>query len=212
MLIDFHVHIKRTSGCAKAPASNMAKAAAKAGIDGIVILDHNYHATIDDCLEVIDASEGKVTPYRGCEISIREGHHVVCITEADLDIRMPCSWATFVEWRVRNRAVSILAHPFKDSSKILIDLWTDTLDGIEYTSPKAPMPNRKLVYDVAEEYNLRMVANSDSHRMRDLGSHANFCSGLPYDTQSLVTRFNSMDLHPYERILAPIDLSGHEND
>lgn len=210
MLIDLHVHIKRTSGCAKAPAENIGKAAAKAGLRGIAILDHNYHATEEDCQIIVERSGGSVVPYRGCEISIREGrHHIVCITTAKIDIRLPCSWQTYVDWYRSNEAVTILAHPFKNTPTILLNIDIGGIDAIEYTSPKAPLDNRQRVYDVAIPRFWKMVANSDAHRMKDLGSFANQCNLLPANTEAFVRQFKSMMFVPCERVLTPIALSDH---
>lgn len=49
MKIDLHVHIHRTSRCARCDIDEMAKAAIDNGLDGIVVLDHNYQSTQEEC-------------------------------------------------------------------------------------------------------------------------------------------------------------------
>jgi UbiD family decarboxylase len=71
MKIDLHVHIHRTSRCAKAEPEHMAQKALEIGLHGLVILDHNYHATKEEC-EATEALVKGIKIFRGAEINVMD--------------------------------------------------------------------------------------------------------------------------------------------
>jgi len=75
MKIDLHVHIKRTFRCAKHTHIEMAVAAKEKGLDGVVLLDHHYFPTNEECSEAENKSGVKI--FKGIEITIKSSKDAI---------------------------------------------------------------------------------------------------------------------------------------
>lgn len=180
MRVDLHVHINRTSRCARHEPMEMAKRAKEVGLDGIVVFDHHYYSKDDDFDGVFQ--ETGVRLFHGIELTYKTpngNNDVVLISKRcpTFDIgayRKPIpakEVSDLREFALRGDCLIVLAHPFghwKDQP-VYIDVKEAGVDAIEIASKNISSDTRGRIRDFAVKNNLRCVAVSDAHRTRHLG-------------------------------------------
>lgn len=209
MKIDLHVHIKRTSHCARCEIDEMAKAALNVGLDAIVVLDHNYQATLEECNRVMSVIP-KIKIFRGAELNLNNDDLVLISTEP-MNF-MPAYKQRFHdiefmnEWAKMAGNLAILAHPYRRRDSISWDLNKFCPHAIEIGSNHIVKENRLKINKLATEFKMNTVAVSDAHKTRHLG-------GYCIETERVVN--NEMDLchvikngfyTPMERQFSPIKI------
>jgi len=71
MKIDMHVHTSKYSQCAISDADQMVSAAIEAGLDGIVLTEHNHMWNIDEINQLRERFPGfKI--FNGVEVSVKD--------------------------------------------------------------------------------------------------------------------------------------------
>lgn len=208
MKIDLHVHIHRTSRCAKEEPESMAAAALARGIQGIVILDHNYQATKEDCLKAEIAAPG-IKIFRGIELNVVSDDVVVISTHI---IEHPPKYKerindikTLAEWVDKTNSLAILAHPFRRHD-ISIDLNVFRPQAIELASRHVVKENRAKIAEVAKQYGMKCVSVSDAHKGKQLGG---FCIDTDKDInneEELICAVKKGEFTLLESRLTPVDI------
>lgn len=207
MKIDMHVHMHRTSNCAKDEPEVMAASAVKVGLNGIVLLDHNYHTTRDECKNVEHIVHG-IKIFRGIELNVVDDD-VVIITNASMnfipkykeritDIKMLSDWVK------ETNSLAILSHPFRRHD-ISFDLNVFCPQAIELASRHILRENRTKIAEVAKKYKMKVVAVSDAHKERQLGG---FCIETDYNVnteEELGEAVRKGDFTLMETKLVPVD-------
>jgi len=118
--IDMHVHTMGSDGISD--ARSIAKAAKKAGLDGICITDHHKTYTAENLLVAQACREIGLLVFHGCEYSTAQGHLLIYgVNAEDLQLGFyPDMQEVIVE--VYNRGgVAVPAHPYKGYKKSLKD-------------------------------------------------------------------------------------------
>lgn len=106
---DLHVH-SRYSPDSRSRLEEICDAAARAGLQGFALTDHN---SIDGHRELaqLAARRPELVVVRGVEVSTREGH-VLVYGATELPSRRP-SLEEVVKWATDRNWVAVLAHPFR---------------------------------------------------------------------------------------------------
>ena len=208
MKIDLHVHIHRTSRCARAEPDEMGKAAKAKGLDGIVILDHNYFATEEDRLK---ARESGIWAFRGMEINVCDDDVVIIspvapdftlrykekVTGKDLD--------KVAEWVYRVGALAILAHPFRRKDTISFDLSRFRCHAIEAVGRHVDVKNRAKIVELAKSFDMQLVSVSDAHKTRQLGGFCIDTALSVADERDLIKTIKAGNFTAMERRMVPAE-------
>jgi len=191
MKIDLHVHINRTSKCARCEPEEMALKAKDKGIGAICILDHHYYPTKEECKKAEDISGIKV--FKAIEITVKgkEGSNdiiVISHMKPDFDVgayhkpipesRLP----ELIDFVKRSQGLSILAHPFRKNKPIAIHPSCLTgIDCVEIASRNIAIENRAKILSLSDHYGLLCVSASDAHKTRTIG---HYCIETDYDVMN----------------------------
>ena len=110
--IDHHIHTTRYSPDSMMSPEELIEAAREAGLDGVVITEHDALWEPEELAELADRAEG-LTVLSGVEISTREGH-VLAFGLTDLDECPPgVALADLVEVARAQGAALVAAHPYR---------------------------------------------------------------------------------------------------
>jgi predicted metal-dependent phosphoesterase TrpH len=164
MKIDMHVHTIY-SACSKMKFKDLEKAAVKAGLDGVVITDHNTTEGYDIAKKVIK----KIELIPGIELKTDKGEIIVIYPPEGLKKRMDLFEA--VDIARSNNSLVTVPHPF--------DLFRDGLgnyaadikpDAIEIFNSRAPFPFlNKRAEGYAKEKGILGISGSDAHFPEEIG-------------------------------------------
>ena len=183
MKIDLHVHIHRTSRCAKEEPEQMAKQALNCGIKGLVIFDHNYQSTKEECEKAEYLIPG-IKLFRGIELNVC-GDDVVIVSDTTIDFapkykEKVTDIKKLANWVYQTNSLAILAHPFRRHD-ISFDLNVFRPHAIELASRHIVRENREKIAGVAKEFGMKMVSVSDAHKAGQLGG---YCIDTDYDVSN----------------------------
>jgi predicted metal-dependent phosphoesterase TrpH len=173
MKIDLHVHIHATSRCAKSTPTEMAQEAKKRGLDGIVILDHNYLTTKEEC-QIAERAVPGIRVFQGTEINV-VGDDVVLVTTRPIPF-MPQYKDRITDLDMLSRyvresgALAILAHPYRRKDFISFDLHKFTPHAVEIAGRHVRQSDRdKINRDLCYKFDMRGVSVSDAHKPKQIG-------------------------------------------
>jgi len=215
MKIDLHVHINRTSKCARQEPEEMALKAKEKGLSGIVILDHHYYPNDEECKKAEEISGIKI--FKGIEITIKTEHgsnDIVCISPNPPDFdygafRKPIPenrMEQLLLWLHNSKGLSILAHPFRKDKPIFIDLKKYPVNCIEIASKNTHSKNRLKILKTALNYNIVPVSTSDAHKTKSIGNHCIQLDFSVYNETDLAAMIIQRRFQCLEKRLAPIIL------
>lgn len=211
MKIDLHVHIHRTARCSKEEPEAMGKAALERGIDAIVILDHNYQATKEECART-EALVPGIRVFRGIEVNVMN-EDVVIISNEDThnfglqykekitDIKKLNGWVK------STNSLAILAHPYRRSDVISFDLNVFRPHAVEFTGRHVAVQNRPKIIQLAKQYGMNLISISDAHKGKQLGG---FCIETRFDIteeQGLINMVKGGEFNLLEMKLVPVEFS-----
>lgn len=189
----------------------MGTAAAACGLDGIVILNHHYHANEKDVNEVRRATDGRVTAFRGTEITVRIPgdfcDDLLFISPSPCPIAGPIKampqWLQFIDYvqSRREHVLVVVAHPYRRRSKV-ID--AKIIDAIEIASRNTPKDARADILRFATQKGIAPVAASDAHRTRHLGGYCIECHSDAHNESELAELVRNRQFDCLERQLVPM--------
>ncbi|PLY01968.1 MAG: hypothetical protein C0622_06200 [Desulfuromonas sp.] len=188
--IDLHVHTNRYSPCAETLIPEfLGESAEKAGLDGVVITEHDAIWSEEEVRLLQESVGDKVKIYRGVEVSSADGHFVVIGLQSLEGIRPGISAVDLYEVVSAQNAVAILAHPqrsgrggskFPETSG-----WHESVDAVEVASSMTYDENELRARTFAEQTGRSMVAGSDAHCLLRVGATYTEFDFLPVDETSL---------------------------
>lgn len=171
MKFDLHMHTARHSPDADSDPFELVQAAIKAGLDGIVITEHDYLWTEDELEELRESAPGFVI-LAGVEVTGRGGD-VLCYGLTD-----PFALPKGIEWSKLTREVHkqggacVAAHPNRwgqPFEKLLRDEKPE-FDGIEVMSNNMDPDLRLRAAELLTKYpHFAQLGNSDSHQPNTVG-------------------------------------------
>lgn len=170
--IDHHVHTTRYSPDSDISPRQLILAAKEAGLDGVVITEHDEQWTADELAELSGQAEGLVV-LSGVEVSAREGHFLV-YGLPDLDgIEVGISLRELIAEADRHGAVVVAAHPFRweQDFEAIAEEYGDGLAGVELVSNNVTPETRALTERLLRRRRLAATGSSDGHQPEVVGCY-----------------------------------------
>ncbi len=173
--IDLHVHTNRYSPCAETlDPERLGKTAHDAGLDGLVITEHDAMWTEKEVQVLKQKIDHKVKIYRGVEVSSSDGHFIVIGLKDMTNIQVGISAIELFAITKKANAVVILAHPQRSGcgAKIFPENinWHKYVDAIEVASTCTFGQYEVDARRLGTETGLSTVAGSDAHCLDRVGS------------------------------------------
>ncbi len=167
MIVDIHVHTS-ASRCSNMSPRAMEKAALRAGLDGVVIADHDtqagYNSAKRECR--------KIKVYPGVEVTTQEGEVLALFFEGEIDRGLHLVDA--VE-RIRvGGGLVVIPHPFDFlRSGVGNNIELVKPDAVEVFNSRCLLPVfNSLARRFAARHNLLAVSGSDAHFPGEVGRAA----------------------------------------
>ena len=173
--IDIHLHTNRYSPCSVIDPDCLIEQAVKAGLDGVVITEHEYQWSKPDLAELVEKSqEVNYLLLAGFEYASRQGDVLIYgLMPAQAQGFIPgMSPQEAVERAHDLGAVCVAAHPTRAGLGFDESILDIPFDGIEVRSVNLKKHEQRLAAQLAESTGLRPIAASDAHELKDVGRYA----------------------------------------
>ncbi|MDD4734631.1 MAG: PHP domain-containing protein [Kiritimatiellae bacterium] len=162
------MHTKERSGCAVHSAEDMIQAARDAGLDGMVISDHDRLVARGELMRLRE----RYAPFRlftGIEVSTVEGEHVLVLGLPDQRLESKAwSYARLHAFVRAAGAFLILAHPYRFQD-LVIDVEGLPPDAVELRSGNIRDELRPRIRALIERIGCATVYCSDAHHVDRVG-------------------------------------------
>jgi predicted metal-dependent phosphoesterase TrpH len=179
MRYDLHVHTD-ASPCSATSPERVAAAATNAGLDGIVVTDHD---TLENVARVREHAPDRVDVVSGVEVTTTQGH----LLAIDVDEAPPqTDPLTVIDAIHETGGLAVLAHPF-DTLRQFYDRdlpeLAATADGVEAVNSRCvrPLFNRQ-ARAFAAHHGLAITGGSDAHFPMEVGRAATEFDGTLRET------------------------------
>lgn len=194
MKIDLHVHTLPKSKCSYIDPHDLINEAARLGLDGICLTEHQVLWSQDEVNEL--AGTNGIRIFRGNEITTAQGDVLVFGLEKDIQGVIPIQMLK-KEVDIAN-AYSILAHPFRGFKVFGIsDLKMSVeqaagkkalsyVDAVEIRNGKVSEQDNQMAEEVARFLGLPGTAGSDAHNLDEVGTWVMDFEREPQDETELV--------------------------
>ena len=171
MKFDLHMHTSRHSPDSETDPFELVEAALRAGLDGIVITEHDFLWPEEELEELRAAAPGLVI-LAGVEVTGRGGD-MLCYGVTDL-LALPrgTPWGQLTREVHRQGGACVAAHPHRWNQPFekLVAEQAPELDGIEVMSNNMDPGLRKKAAKLLEKYpHFAQLGNSDSHAPDTVG-------------------------------------------
>ena len=171
MKFDLHLHTSRHSPDSETDPFDLLKAARKAGLDGIVLTEHDYlwpEAELDE----LRAADPGLVILGGIEVTGRGGDMLVYGITDTSTLPRGIGWGELVREVHRQSGVAVAAHPNRwgqPFERVVRDSGAE-LDGIEVLSNNMDEELRKQAQSLLKDYpQYAQLGNSDSHAPWSVG-------------------------------------------
>lgn len=171
MKFDLHMHTRRHSHDAMSDPFELIKAAVAAGLDGIVITEHDYMWPEEELAELRAAQPGLVI-LGGIEVTGRGGDMLCYGINDPFKLPRGIAWNELTREVHRQGGVCVAAHPnrWNQPFEKLVRDQNAELDGIEVMSNNMDPELRRLAAKLLEKYpDYAQLGNSDSHEPATVG-------------------------------------------
>lgn len=171
MKFDLHLHTCRHSPDSVTDPFDLLRSAVAAGLDGVVLTEHDYWWP-DDELEELRAAAPELVVLAGVEVTGRGGDVLVYGITDPFPLRKGIAWPDLCREVHRQGGVAVAAHPNRwgqPFEKLLRDQRPE-LDGIEVMSNNMDPDLRARAADLLVKYpHFAQLGNSDSHDPATVG-------------------------------------------
>jgi predicted metal-dependent phosphoesterase TrpH len=171
--LDHHLHTTQHSSDSITHPRQLIAAARAAGLDGVVITDHDELWEPDE-LATLQNEAPDLVILAGVEISAREGHFLVYgLTSLD-DVPPGVRLAELLEVAHAQNAAVVAAHPYRWNQPFdaIAATYGSALCGLELVSNNVTPETRRLTEAAIRRHGLRATGSSDSHEPATLGCYA----------------------------------------
>jgi predicted metal-dependent phosphoesterase TrpH len=171
MKFDLHIHTRKHSPDAVTDPLELVKSALAAGLDGIVITEHDYMWTEKELEELRAAAPGLVI-LAGVEVTGRGGDVLCYGITNPFAVPRGIPWGQLCREVHKQGGVCVAAHPHRwgqPFEKLVKDQKAE-LDGIEVMSNNMDEQLRKQAAELLRKYpHFAQLGNSDSHDPETVG-------------------------------------------
>lgn len=171
MKFDLHMHTARHSPDADTDPFDLVRAAIKAGLDGIVITEHDFLWPQEE-LDELRAAAPQLVILAGVEVTGRGGD-MLCYGVTDpFAVPRGISWGELTREVHKQGGACVAAHPnrWNQPFEKLLKEQKPELDGIEVMSNNMDPPLRAKAAELLKKYpQFAQLGNSDSHQPETVG-------------------------------------------
>jgi predicted metal-dependent phosphoesterase TrpH len=182
--IDLHVHARERSYCAHSSEQRLIEAAIAAGLDALVLTDHDRLVPREHLAEL----NARYAPFRlfgGIEVSTESEHVLVLgVCHPVLECK-DWSYADLQTFVKKQGGFLAIAHPFRWGN-LDADLEEHPPDALEVHTRNTPGWAEARIRDLAARHDLVLLCNTDAHHARQLGEYYNVLLGDPADEAELL--------------------------
>ena len=178
MKIDLHVHTSERSRCGRSPEKEQIEAAIAAGLDAIVITDHNVLMD-DEHLREINEQYAPFKIFGAVELTcVNNGctDDVIVIGPRKpelLDEIYRQDYPLLHAYVKSQGGFLMLCHPFRYQDFVSIDVLGFRPDAIEVRSVNIAPSTHKTIDKFVKKHKFKTYTNSDSHHYLNLGTFYN---------------------------------------
>jgi predicted metal-dependent phosphoesterase TrpH len=169
---DHHLHTARHSPDSVIDPLVLIERARDAGLDGVVITEHDHQWEADELAELASRADG-LRVFSGAEISAREGHFLV-YGLPNLDEAPPgITVAELVAVVRRHGAAIVAAHPFRwdQPFDVIVAEHGPVFDALELVSNNVSPDTRFKTEELLRSYPMGATGSSDGHEPDAVGCY-----------------------------------------
>ena len=185
MRIDLHVHSSERSNCGQVGEEKMIQSAVDANLNAIIFTDHE-RLVPKRRLNQLNKLYAPFRIFGGIEISIKKEHLLVL---GIYDKKLETTEWTYPKLHAfcqKKGGFLALAHPFRFSNNIELDIKKYPLDAVELYSANTPQKAKEDIEKLAEEMHIPKLSNSDAHVSILIGKYYNILDRTPHDEEELI--------------------------
>lgn len=201
MLVDLHTHTCRYSACSRFTPATMVKAAIAAGLDGMVLTEHDRIWGAEET-EKLQQEFPQIRIFRGIEVTSDTGDHFLVYGVLEPELFYPGIPAGQLLQMVDDKGgCAVLAHAYRYSDRVPEAIFEHPLHAVEVMSSNIRRFARPRIKELASRLQIPMVAGSDGHAQDTIGMFATrFFSDDIADEKALAQAIKSgrFELHVNE--------------
>ena len=199
MLIDLHTHSRPVSGDSVLTALELAERAAAAGLDGVVLTEHDALRTVEEVREVGERTG--IVVLRGIEVTTDIGHVLAFgLSEYSRAFR---SVETLRREADASGGVIFLAHPYRGwHREIDWERLPELVHGVEALNGQEHTTRNERARELATGFALPGIGGSDTHFLPGLAVCATRFPRRPADEADLVALLRA-GLHEAVQLRVP---------
>jgi predicted metal-dependent phosphoesterase TrpH len=162
--VDHHLHTTLHSPDSIIEPEELAYRARRAGLDALVVTDHDHQWTEAELEEVNNSSSG-VLILSGVEVSAREGHFLVYGLPSHREAPPGIALADLLQVVNRYQAAIVAAHPFRWGQPFdeIVRTHGPVFHGVELVSNNVTAETRRLASELLERTPMPATGSSDAH-------------------------------------------------
>jgi predicted metal-dependent phosphoesterase TrpH len=170
--IDHHVHTSRHSPDSDIRPDQLIASAKAAGLDAVVITEHDYQWESDELTELARQA-GDLVVLSGAEISAREGHFLVYGLPNLDGVPVGVPLRDLLAEVKRHGAAVVVAHPFRWGQEFdqIVDEHGPVFEGIELVSNNVTPETRALTARLLARRPMAATGSSDGHQPEVVGCY-----------------------------------------
>lgn len=172
MLIDMHVHTSRYSACGRSTPQDMAAAALRAGLDAIVLTEHDTIWRRSEWQQLQDQYPD-LKIFRGIEVTSDLQEHFLVIGILDPQLLWPFMDERQLFAAVETEQAAIIhAHPYRYGDKLPRRILQLRPHAVEYMSNNVRPDMQPRIKQLAAHHKCGLTASSDGHITDTVGMYA----------------------------------------
>jgi predicted metal-dependent phosphoesterase TrpH len=171
--VEYHVHTERSYD-SDATAQAVLDRAVAAGVHVLCVTDHD---TLEGALALRERADGRVDVVIGCEITARDGSHLVGlglreaigrrhVLEVLYEIRRQGGWVILPH--PFRRGTGVFRNELRRSPEFVVEVLSG-VDAVECFNARDTWEDNRRSHDLAVAHALPAVAASDAHRADEIG-------------------------------------------
>jgi predicted metal-dependent phosphoesterase TrpH len=170
--IDHHVHTSRHSPDSIIDPEVLVQRARLAGLDAVVITEHDYQWMADE-LAALNAKAGGLVVLSGVEVSAREGHFLVYGLPDPFEAGPGIALADLLKVVKRRDAAIVAAHPFRwdQDFRQIVAQHGPVFDAIELVSNNVTPDTRAKAEALLKTTPMGTTGSSDGHQPEAVGCY-----------------------------------------
>jgi predicted metal-dependent phosphoesterase TrpH len=172
MKFDHHLHTSKHSPDSSIRPLDLIAQARRAGLDGVVITEHDYQWEADE-LNELAARAAPLCVFSGVEVSALEGHFLVYGLPSLRDVEPGISLAELLTVVDRHQAAIVAAHPFRWDQPFdeIVAAHGPVFHALELVSNNVTSQTRARTETLLRAHPMAASGSSDAHELSTLGCY-----------------------------------------